>query len=931
MAHIIDGYLEKADWRVKENSNRSYSIQGLNMALAEEVTAKFCLEKVYPKSVSDAHKEGFLHIHDLGNGLAGYCTGWDLMDLLLRGFGGVRGKITTKPAKHLRVALLHAVNFLYTVQNEVSGAVAFSNFDTLMAGFIRSDGLSYEEVKQSLQEFIYNINVPTRQGSQTPFTCLTLDLEVPKHLADTPAIIGGKPCDFTYGELQKELDMFNRAFAEVMLEGDFAGRPFSFPIPTYSITDSFDWDNPNHEALWKMTAKYGNPSFSNFVGSDMSPEDVRAMCCFRGDTRLTCMVDGAIRTIEMQKLCKSKTLGGVGDSSLFVPRDGEWVRARAVKVPYQNRFFEISLRNGHTITVTDNHIHPTKEGDVVTTMLSVGDSLRWSSEFPDYDGVGGFDIGWIVGLYLAEGSRLGKTGIQFSVGASESAVIEKTIRLMSSLFSAYVGVFKNTGNSTTLAVNSKPVRAMIDSYVAGKGPSKKLVFYKRLSKEMLQGIFDGWMAGDGKKDGKEAYSSSVDLIKQMGEVCFILGINTNIRKYERTASMGGRDYTGNVYALHVCDTQNGRVYKKENGHLFCEITEIKEVGNRNKVAFCVEVIGDDIPYFNIANGLYTHNCRLRLDMNNGHLRKKGGGLFGSNPKTGSIGVVSINLARLGYLAENEAEFMEGVYAMMEKAKDALEVKRELIERLSQKGLYPYSYFYLDGKPDSPVWGNHFSTIGIIGMNDAILNLFGYGIEDERGRDFAIKALKGMRDMVSVIQCDTKHPYNLEATPAEGASMSLARKDAKAYPEIKFYNVEFSGGTTPYYTNSTQLPAATSLNLFEALDHQDELQSIYTGGTIFHAFLGERCPDFVSVKELVKKVVSNYHLPYFSVTPTFSVCADHGYLSGEHIFCPECGKRAEVYSRVVGYIRPIEQWNDGKLSEFFERTTYKEDGRVYGDS
>ena len=511
---------------------------------------------------------------------------------MTHGFRGVRGKIAAGPPKHFRVALLQVVNFLYTLQGESAGAQAFSSVDTYLAPFIRADGLTYEEIKQNMQEFIYNMNVPTRVGFQTPFTNITLDLVVPEYLRQEPVIVAGKHQPSVYGDYQREMNQFNRAFAEVMAEGDLGGRPFTFPIPTYNITRDFDWDNPELEPVWEMTAKYGIPYFSNFVGSDMKPEDARSMC-----------------------------------------------------------------------------------------------------------------------------------------------------------------------------------------------------------------------------------------------------------------------------------------------------------------------------------------CRLRID--NRELRKRGGGLFGAHPLTGSIGVVTINLPRIGYLAHSEQEFFERLGTLMDLARDSLSVKRKSLEGLTDRGLYPYSRFYLEQvhRGSGAYWTNHFSTIGLIGMNEALLNLNGLTTADEAGSEFAVGVLDFMRERLATYQQETDQIFNLEATPAEGTSYRLAKKDQERYPDIRIHNLETSHSETPYYTNSSQIPPGAELDLFDALRRQDPLQSRYTGGTVFHIFLGERLPDTAAVKQLVRRIAEQFRLPYYSITPTFSVCRDHGYLVGEHAVCPKCGERAEVYSRVVGYLRPVEQWNDGKQAEFADRKVF----------
>jgi ribonucleoside-triphosphate reductase len=589
---LVDQYLQKADWKINENSNMDYSLQGLNNYISSEVSKVYWLNEIYTPEIKKAHTDGDFHIHDLSL-LSVYCVGWDLYDLLIEGFRGVTGKVESRPAKHLRSALGQVVYFFYTLQGEAAGAQAFSNFDTLLAPFIRYDKLSYQDVKQALQEFIFNINVPTRVGFQTPFTNVTLDVNVPKHYADRSVIIGGLPRKETYGEFQEELNLFNKAFLEVMAEGDAKGRVFTFPIPTYSITRDFDWDNPLMEGLWEMTAKYGVPYFSNFVNSDMSPEDARSMC-----------------------------------------------------------------------------------------------------------------------------------------------------------------------------------------------------------------------------------------------------------------------------------------------------------------------------------------CRLRID--NRELVKRGGGLFGSNPLTGSIGVVTLNMPRLGYLSKSEEEFFERLERLMYHAKESLEIKRKVLETFTDRNLYPYTKHYLRGIRErmGSYWKNHFSTIGLVGMNEACLNLMGRTIAEREGMDFAKRVLDFMNTKLLEYQAETGNNFNLEATPAEGTSFSLARIDKAKYPDIISAN---ENGGPPFYTNSTQLPVNYTDDIFEALDLQDEIQVKYTGGTVFHTFIGERIAEPEAAKVLVRKICETYHMPYFTLTPTFSVCPDHGYIRGEVEACPDCNTATDIYSRVVGYLRPVKQWNKGKQAEFGLRQTYHVNG------
>jgi ribonucleoside-triphosphate reductase len=559
----VENYVGENDWMIKENSNMDFSLQGLNNYLATKIITNYWMRRIYPEAIRKAHENGEIHIHDLGT-LGAYCVGWDLKDLLLVGFKGVVGKVESKPAKHLRTALGHVVNFFYTLQGETAGAQAFSNFDTLLAPFIRYDNLSYKEVKQIMQEFVFGLAVPTRVGFQTPFTNITMDLKVPRYMKDEPVIIGGQPQKETYKEFQKEMNTLNKAFAEVMLEGDASGRVFTFPIPTYNITKDFDWDSSDYDLIWEMTSKYGIPYFSNFLNSDMNPEDARSMC-----------------------------------------------------------------------------------------------------------------------------------------------------------------------------------------------------------------------------------------------------------------------------------------------------------------------------------------CRLRLDQT--QLRKRGGGLFGANPQTGSIGVVTINMSRLGFTSVNEGDYFKKLENLMELAKESLEIKRKMINQFTEKSLYPYSKFYLRNVKQrfDTYWKNHFSTIGLLGMNESIINFMpGQNIATDRGKVFAVKVLDFMRKKLEEFQKETGNIYNLEATPGEGTSYRFAKIDKTKFGRIYVANdSKFKNGAEPYYTNSTQLPVGFTDDLFEALELQEDLQTRYTGGTVFHTFVGEKI-DKEAVKIIIKKVAENFKIPYFTITPVFSICPVHGYLPGVHEYCPKCDEELE---------------------------------------
>lgn len=585
-ASVVDNYLKVNDWRVKENSTVTYSVGGLILSNSGAVTANYWLSQIYDKEIADAHRNADIHIHDLSM-LTGYCAGWSLKQLIQQGLGGVPGKITSSPAKHLMTLSNQMVNFLGIMQNEWAGAQAFSSFDTYLAPFVKVDNLNYKQVKQAVQSFIFGVNTPSRWGTQAPFTNITLDWTVPEDLKNLPAIVGGKEMDFTYGDCKKEMDMVNRAFIEVMIEGDANGRGFQYPIPTYSITKDFDWsENENNKLLFTMTAKYGTPYFSNYINSDMKPSDVRSMC-----------------------------------------------------------------------------------------------------------------------------------------------------------------------------------------------------------------------------------------------------------------------------------------------------------------------------------------CRLRLDLR--ELRKKSGGFFGSGESTGSIGVVTINMPRIAYLATDKNDFFTRLDHMMDISARSLDVKRKTITKLLEAGLYPYTKHYLGS------FSNHFSTIGLVGMNEACLNArwIKEDLTHEEAQNFTIEVLNHMRTRLSDYQERYGDLFNLEATPAESTAFRLAKHDRERYPDIITAG---KAGEVPYYTNSSHLPVGYTNDIFTALDIEDKFQTLYTSGTVFHAFLGQRLPNWESCMKLVRKIAENYKLPYYTMSPTYSICRDHGYLAGEVWKCPHCGKETEVYSRITGYYRPVKNWNDGKLQEFKDRQTYNVD-------
>jgi len=888
----IDNYLDRSDWKVNENSNMGYSLQGLNNHIASEITAQYWLQEIYPQEIRDKHLSGDMHIHDLSH-LSVYCCGWDLKDLLLNGFGGVSTKVESKPPKHFRTALLQAVNFFYTLQGESAGAQAFSSFDTYLAPFIKYDDLTYNEVKQAMQEFIFNLNVPTRVGFQTPFTNITMDLVCPGIIADEPVIIGGEAQDKTYKEFQTEMDMLNKAFAEIMLEGDSKGRVFSFPIPTYNITKDFDWDNEILEPVWEMTAKYGIPYFSNFVNSDMKPDDVRSMCPIAGTERVLIRTENNLRYSTI-----NHSYYDLKDKEVEIYSDGKFVRGKFNKWDNQE-MIEVKLVNGHKVKMTKTHLNyviKEKDGEIIEL---TGKQLQPDYYLPyslkEYEGQGGnFDLGFFVGAYAGDGSFDGDNCVIFSLGEGDK---KNTLLELQRIATKYFGAnnsiteYDNT-KLVTLKIYSKAAVGLCKDFIANKQRDKR---YKAklfdMSKAFREGVLAGHLATDGGNRNR-IYTSSKRMVESINMLAATLGTTTSIYEDNREGRYSKHtNYAVLVYKLNR--DSYGDIWFKQNDKLWVKIDSIENT--TGDTGYCFEV-EDDEPMFTIGTtGLLTHNCRLRLD--NTELRKRGGGLFGANPMTGSIGVVTLNMPRIGYLAEDEDDFIKRTYALMDLAQESLEIKRKILERLTDKGLYPYSKFYLRNVKMrfDEYWKNHFNTIGLNGMNEAVINFMGKDITHPEARDFSIRIMDAMRNKLVEYQEDTGNIYNLEATPAEGTSYRFANLDKKKFAnDIICANEDRvrAEGADPYYTNSTQLPVGYTDDIFESLELQDELQKRYTGGTVVHGFLGERMPSIQSVKKLVKNIADNFELPYYSITPTFSVCPVHGYLDGEHEYCPKCDAEME---------------------------------------
>ncbi len=920
-ADLIDSYIDETSWLVKENANMTRSMQAMNYFISSNVTSNYWLYRIYPPEVRKAHQSGDMHIHDLGI-LAPYCVGWDLRYVLYNGFpGGVVGKLSSGPPKHFHVALAQAMNMLYTMQGEAAGAQAFASFDTLLAPGIRYDGLSQDEVYQSLQGFFHLMNVPTRVGGQVPFTNITIDMTVPKFIENEKVTWGGRELTDTYGSFQDEVDMFNKALVAVMTAGDDLGRTFSFPIPTYNITEDFNWEVPG---FWEMVAKYGIPYFGNFMPqTGLDPEDVRSMC-FVGVQKVLWRKDKRIGFTTLQSLYRRYS-----DRTVETIYNGQWIKVKPIRVNYEGSFFEIKLRTGQQIKVTADHLHPTMNGLKTTNELKVGDKLQFSKTDYDWKGVGSYNFGKLLGLYLAEGSKL-SNGIQFSIGEDEKEIEDFLVSFIEDNFGCHVSITSNTGHSKSLFVNCKGIAELIYRYVSPeKAPTKKLLQWWKLSKEALQGLWDGWRLGDGHN--QDVYTRSKELAEQGIVIANILGIPVNLREKEMHTEFptrtGMKKYNVMLYTIHTCKSSNdgGRIFYDLYNYYWVRIESIKEVPNASKMAFCFEVQEGE-PFFELPSGLITHNC-CHLRTSNKEIRR-GGGLFNAFPLTGSIGVVTINLARIGYLARDEDDFRDRLEDQLHIAKTSLIIKKKAIEKYTELDLYPYSKNILRPimRRYGGYWSNHFLTVGNIGMNEACLNLFGENILSDEGKKLTVKTLNFINDKLAEYQdeeYDKKgyplNMYNNEATPAEGTCYRLALLDKKYHPDAIVANEHLlAGGAEPFYTNSTQVPVDTPM--IDAIMHQDDIQPLYTGGTVLHLYIEDRNPSPEGVKKIVQRVAANTQLPYFTISPTFSICTSHGYLSGRILQCNICGKETEIYSRVVGYYRPLSHWNPGKVSEFDMRAS-----------
>lgn len=983
-AKTVNNYLNQRDWRVKENSTVTYSIGGLILHNSGTVTANYWLSEVYDEEIGKAHQNGDFHIHDLSM-LSGYCAGWSLRQLIEEGLGGVPGKVSSKPARHLSTLANQMVNFLGILQNEWAGAQAFSSFDTYLAPFVKIDNLTFKEVKQCIQSFVFGVNTPSRWGTQSPFSNITLDWTVPKRLKDEPAIVGGEPQDFTYGDCQKEMDIINRAFLEILKEGDANGRGFQYPIPTYNITKDFDWDNPNSELLFEITSKYGTPYFQNFINSDLNPDDVRSMCLMPEEV-IFVRENGKIHKITIGEAFKKYRSSRI-DSEWYRAKEGievlslnpdnyrmEWVKVKNFLEIEDDEMVSITTKDGKTMNVSKDHLvavytesgieykkaKEITENDFLVVMKNPSNNIYGDYEIDER-------LAWLAGLFVADGNYLRDSrekykgnlrGLQFSFNSDDKELIDKTKRIVKELFDYDMHFIQDPRYEKSLRgyIYSRDIASKFFNQLDIRKYERLPYWLWNSKKQTIKAFLNGFFQGDGYKDGKEIYINDKKLARELALLHQFAGISVTYNEHKnsqviRIQSVNGRNSKTDRIKRDIMHkelptflptnkyvrTADGKTLYQSYGAKLVGIAtilkwnllneRIEKVINadfavvpvkkieRKKLGYMQKFYDVELEknhYFVHSDGNITHNC-CRLQLDKRELRRRGGGLFGSDEYTGSIGVVTINLPRLAYLSKNEVEFFKKLSKMMDLAKRSLEVKREVIEKLNEEGLYPYTKRYLKN------FDNHFSTIGLVGMNEACLNAkwLQKPICEESARQFALRVLDFMRERLKLYQEETGNLYNLEATPAESTSYRLAKIDKNLFPDIIT-----AGKDAPYYTNSTHLPVDYEIDIFSALELQEELQIKYTGGTVFHAFLGESVDDWRTTRELVKKIAENYRIPYFTISPTYSICRNHGYIKGEEYSCPICGQPTEVYSRITGYYRPVQHWNVGKQEEFKRRREFR---------
>jgi len=902
---VMNGYLDQTDWRTKENSNVNYSLGGSILHNNSAITANYWLKKVYSPQIADAHKNADFHLHDLGI-FASYCAGWSLRELLTQGITGVSDKVSSAPSKHLNTLCQQIVNFLGIMQNEWAGAQAFSSVDTYLAPFIKIDSLSYEQVYQCVQTLIYGINTPSRWGCQSPFSNFTLDWTVPSDMKDKKAIVGGKEQDFTYGDCQVEMDMFNKAFFEMFSNGDNQGRSFQYPIPTVNITPEFWNHNPeNQEILFKLTSKFGTPYFQNFINSDIDPSDVRSMALMPSQRVIYKNRDGRVSVNEIRHLVNEWFLQEDKSKPLYeMLIDGRFVPVTEMfKIPYKKygKSVSIMLSNGYVQPFSMDHKCQVLRAGVIQTILSQevleSDSFILSKKpFGINNGVGTYDTGKIVGYFLAEGwySSHSANEIVFAININQEPIVSEIKNFFMSIGCNVIIKKQEEVNIFRVQVYGKQAVGLVSNYIHGN-----TALTKRLSSNMWnsddsfrEGVYSGYYDTDGcRKEKNFAHTPNKDLIQDFIILSSSLGkilkysVNKNNTRYFKEDKSDLEVFTS--YKLDEYSSDETSEY------FIVPVKEVKVVSSRAEFVYNFTV---DTPehLFELPNGIITHQCcRLRLDKR--ELRKRGGGLFGSAELTGSVGVVTLNLPRIGYLANDEEDFYQRLNSLMDIAKDSLEIKRKVLIKNLQEGLYPYTRAYISS------FDNFFSTIGIVGLNEAIQNLFGkeINIGTEKGKGFAIEVLNHMRTHISNYQVETGNLYNLESTPAESTCYRLALHDQKKYPDI----ITAGSNGDPYYTNSSNLPVGFTDDPWVAIEHQEPLQLKYTGGTVFHAFLGQQVDNGEATRNFIKKVFENSKIPYLTISPVYSICSVHGYLAGSQERCPKCrDEQVKAYKKKLNDLK-----------------------------
>lgn len=794
---------------------------------------------------------------------------------------------------------------------EAAGAQAFNNVDTHLAPFVKKDNLPYEEVKQLMQQLIFNLNNPSRWGCSTPFTNFTFDLKCNKDMRNKKAIVGGKEQEFTYGDCQKEIDMINKAFMEVMEEGDADQQVFTFPIPTYNITKDFDWDSEITDRLFKMASKYGIPYFSNYVNSDMSPSDLLSMCPMTPDTKvLVRSPQKGMRICNISEIYKNNDLKQTEYQTWT--KEG-WCDCKLIRIP-KTKVLKITLSNGVELKFGINHMQPIMGGEILpTSELKIGMWLPFNKKAFGTN-LGDFELGFAVGAYAGDGSR-DNNAIIYSLCDNErdKPTAERLVKFWENLGFNTNDTYSNRGVNF-IRINENPYD-VIKRYIAGDNAlDKKLTKHTfNASIEFKEGLIEGLNATDGSQYNKRIYTSSNQLKYDITYVLASLG-----RKYARTYIDTRDNRLGknpNYRIDHPQKIDNYKnLYKADKNYHYYKIVDIEEYNYTGDYLYCFEVYNKNMQFM-LANGLITRNCRLRLSLK--ELRNRGGGYFGSGNLTGSCGIVSLNMPRLGLNAWDKEDFYENLDNLLDKAKEALDIKRREINKMHEKGFMPYMKRFL---PDG--FKNHFSTFGVVGMNECCINLIDKDITTPEGQEFAKEVLDHINERLSKYQEESKDMilYNLEATPAEGTAYRFAKHDKEKYFTIKTANDD--PDAEPYYTNSSHLPVGFSDDIWETLELQDELQSKYTSGTVLHLYLGEAIENYKAAKDLVRKIFTDYKLPYLSLTPSFSTCIEHGYIKGEVNECPKCGKDTLIWSRVTGYLRPIQNYNEGKKQEAKDRIKYK---------